>query len=117
MDAPPETLSADRCRLASRLWSAATICLGLLPLAMLVADRSSPLIVTLAAAGALAAVAVEGRAQSFLNDAAQHLRTPLGLAVLGFLAWAALSVTWSPSGRRRFTRLESCFCLLPPRSF
>jgi hypothetical protein len=111
MDAPPEILSADRCRLASRFWSAATICLGLLPLAMVVADRSSPLIVTLAAAAALAAVAVEGRTQSFLNDAAQHLRTPLGLAVLGFLAWAALSVTWSPV---RATSLHALGELLLP---
>src|SRR5689334_17716811 len=96
MDSSPAFVSADRRRFADHLWRAATLCLGLMPLAMVVADRSSPLVISLAAAAALAATAVEGRTRNLLDDAARRLWTPLGAAVLCFFAWATLSVVWSP---------------------
>lgn len=111
MDARTTSLSADRHRLANTCWRAALICLGLIPLAMAVADRSSPLLITLAALAALAAAAAEGRLGTLLDDVAQHLRTPLGAAALGFLAWAALSVIWSSA---RATSLHALGELLLP---
>src|SRR5829696_815552 len=87
----PIPLSADRRRLADAFWRAAAICLALMPLVVVVADRSGPLLVTLAAAST-----AEGRARDLRREAARRRGTPLGAAALGFLAWAALSIAWSP---------------------
>src|SRR4051812_11280136 len=87
---------ADRRDLAAPLRQTAMACLALLPLAMALAHRSSALVVTLAAAAALAAAAVEGRMPDILREAGRRLGTPLGAACVAFLAWAGLSIAWSP---------------------
>lgn len=69
--------------------------LALLPLAMVFANRSSPGVVAIAALAFLAGRWREGTAEvpSLL---VAPLRTPLGLATLGFLGWGLISLAWSP---------------------
>jgi exopolysaccharide production protein ExoQ len=95
-------LSAPRHRLTDWLRRVAALCLALMPLIVVVADRVGPLLVTLAAAAALAATAIEGRARGLMAEAVRRLGTPLGVASLGFLAWAALSIAWSPAKATAF---------------
>src|SRR5215217_7656055 len=77
------------------LWRAAGTVLALMPVAMAVAHRSSPLVVGVAALLAAAALTTERGWASFAADVQDQLRTPIGRAVLGFLAWSALSLSWS----------------------
>jgi O-antigen ligase len=93
----PTASKADRHPLADGLRRTAATCLALIPLAMAVAHRSSPLVITLAASAALAAVAAQRQLHGMLDQAGRRLRTPLGVAWLAFLAWAALSIVWSPA--------------------
>ena len=69
--------------------------LALLPLAMVLANRSSPVVVGIAALAFLA-----GRWREGGGDTPAlligPLRTPLGLAALAFLAWSLVSIAWSP---------------------
>lgn len=79
----------------ARLRALGAALLAVMPLAMALANRSSPLLVALAAAAFLAAGLVEDRKATFrllLNP----LGTPLGLAALAFLGWCLLSFAWSP---------------------
>lgn len=84
---------------AMRLHAAGAVALALVAPAMALANRSSPLVVGLAAllflAGSLAERG-EGRGASPLRFLAGPLSTPLGLAVLAFLGWSVASLAWSP---------------------
>ena len=78
-----------------RLYAAGGVCLAVMPLAMVLANRSSPLVIGLAALAFLAGRGIEDR-----RDAARRLlaplATPLGGAALAFLAWCLVSLAWSP---------------------
>lgn len=69
--------------------------LALLPVVMVLANRSSPVLVAVAALAFLAGRWREkpGALPGLLLS---PLRTPLGLAALAFLAWSILSIAWSP---------------------
>jgi O-antigen ligase len=96
MTASPDlTLTTPRLRAAERLWHAASAMLALMPLGMAVANRSSPAFLGLSAVLALAALSAERRLEAFLRDARAALASPLGLAVLAFLAWSIVSLAWS----------------------
>lgn len=88
--------ASARPRLARRLYPVAAGLLCVLPVAMVVAHRSSPLVITLAAAVALGGAIAEGRGRELRDSAADLVRTPLGAAVLAFLAWAVLCTARSP---------------------
>ncbi|WP_336486625.1 O-antigen ligase family protein [Methylobacterium nigriterrae] len=66
-----------------------------MPLAMALANRSSPLVVGLAALLFLAAALADDPSDA-LGRLVRPLVTPVGLAALGFLGWCAVSVAWSP---------------------
>src|SRR4051794_37552406 len=78
------------------LWHAAATVLAAMPLVMAIAHRSAPLVIVLATALALAAVAGERRLGAMPRDVVAALSTPLGIASLAFLIFAALSIAWSP---------------------
>jgi exopolysaccharide production protein ExoQ len=80
---------------SARLWEASALVLAAMPLAMAIAHRSSPLMVTLATVLALAALASEGQVRAFYDDARAALWTPVGAAAVAFMAWAGVSVLWS----------------------
>ncbi|MCB8819987.1 O-antigen ligase family protein [Microvirga rosea] len=82
--------------LAQALWRAAIAVLAVLPVGMAIAHRSSPAFVGLSAILALAAALAEGNIGAVVVRARAALSTPLGLAVLAFLAWCLLSMAWSP---------------------
>ncbi len=65
------------------------------PAAMALANRSSPVVVGLAALLFLAAALIEDRRGAWRNLSAP-LTTPLGLCALAFLGWCGLSLAWSP---------------------
>lgn len=82
-------------RSAEVLWQVVTVLLAVMPLAMALAHRSSPLLISAAAAVALVATLVEGQGLHAYARAKAGLGTPLGLSALVFLTWAAASLTWS----------------------
>jgi hypothetical protein len=94
MSAPPHLQSASPA--AEALVRAAAVLLAALPLAMAIAHRSAPLVVVIAMTLVLAALALEGRLGALLRKARSAALTPLGTASLAFLAFALLSIAWSP---------------------
>ncbi|BAU91012.1 O-antigen polymerase [Methylorubrum populi] len=80
---------------APRLYAAGAVALALVAPMMAVANRSSPLVVGVAALLFLAGAVAEhgGRAASLLIG---PLRSPLGLAALAFLGWCLVSLAWTP---------------------
>ncbi|GJE78837.1 O-antigen ligase [Methylorubrum thiocyanatum] len=80
---------------APRLYDAGAVALALVAPAMALANRSSPLVIGIAALLFLAGAVAEqgGRAASLLIG---PLRAPLGLAALAFLGWCLVSLAWSP---------------------
>lgn len=88
-------LSGPRFRLAETLWRIAVGALATMPIGMAIAHRSSPVFLALSALCALAALAAEGQLSSFLRQALAALRSPLGIAILVFAGWSAISVVWS----------------------
>jgi exopolysaccharide production protein ExoQ len=80
---------------APRLYDAGAVALALVAPAMALANRSSPLVIGIAALLFLAGSVAEqgGRAASLLIG---PLRSPLGLAALAFLGWCLVSLAWSP---------------------
>ena len=80
---------------ALRLYAAGAVALALVAPMMALANRSSPLVVGVAALLFLAGALAEqgGRAVSRLVG---PLRSPLGLAALAFLGWCFVSLAWSP---------------------
>jgi O-antigen ligase len=87
--------SSTRLQAAGWLWFCAHSFLNVTPVAMAISHRSSTLFVALASAAAVAAMSAEGVLRPWLGEAAAALRTPLGLAALAFLGFAAISITWS----------------------
>ncbi len=85
----------DRSRFADWFWIAAHSILGSMPVVMAIAHRSSPLVLAVTLVAALAAMLAEGRVRPWLAEAAAALTTPLGLAVLAFFGFAAISMAWS----------------------
>lgn len=82
-------------RLAGSLRGAGMVALALVPLAMALANRSSPAVVGVAALLFLAAALVEDP-RGAQRDVTSPLGTPLGLCALAFLGWCGLSLAWSP---------------------
>ena len=97
---PAQILSPSQSQLGAGLWRAAVVMLGLMPLGMAVAHRSSPLFLTVSAVFALSAAAVGGELRATAGAASRALATPLGAATLAFLAWTAVSLTWSDAPAR-----------------
>ncbi len=80
---------------ARPFYAAGGAALALLPVAMVLANRSSPLFVGIAGLAFLAGRWREERG-SLVGLLRAPLATPLGLACLAFLGWSILSVAWSP---------------------
>lgn len=80
---------------ARRLYAAGSVSLALVAPAMALANRSSPLVLGIAAALFLAGLIVE-RGRAAVPVLGTPLRSPLGLAALAFLAWCLVSIGWSP---------------------
>jgi O-antigen ligase len=80
---------------ARRFYAAGGFLLAAMPLAMVLANRSSPLVVGLAALAFLAGRWSEDRAALRARLGAP-LATPLAGAGLAFLAWSLVSLAWSP---------------------
>lgn len=80
---------------AGRMYAAGGALLAATPLAMVLANRSSPLVVGLAALAFLAGRWAED-ASALRGALLSPLRTPLAGAALAFLAWALVSLAWSP---------------------
>jgi O-antigen ligase len=80
---------------ADRLYAAGGTLLAVMPLAMVLANRSSPAVIGLSALVFLAARWIEDRA-ALRALVLAPLASPLSLAVLAFLAWALVSLLWSP---------------------
>jgi O-antigen ligase len=80
---------------AARLYASGAVALALVAPVMALANRSSPLVIGIAALLFLAGAVAEhrGRALSLLTG---PLRSPLGLAALAFLGWCLVSRVWSP---------------------
>jgi O-antigen ligase len=91
--APPAVPRRRRATLV--LWRTAGTVLAFMPTAMAVAHRSSPLVMAVSALMAVAALTMERGWAEFAADLRKVLRTPLGLAVLAFLAWSLASLLWS----------------------
>lgn len=80
---------------STRLYAGGGIALAVMPFAMALANRSSPLVVGLAALLFLAGRLVEDP-RAARSALVAPLRSPVGMAALAFLAWCALTVAWSP---------------------
>lgn len=81
------------------LWIASCIFLTLVPLGMAIAHRSATLFVVISALLALCAAAAEGTLGRLLDDMRGKLLSLPGMAVLAFLAWALISLSWTYSFR------------------
>jgi len=88
-------ITGFRLRLAEGLWRAAIVALALMPVGMAVAHRSSPAFLAASALFSLGAAAAERRLRQVSREGFSALATPLGAAVLAFLAWCLVSVGWS----------------------
>jgi hypothetical protein len=82
-------------QVGQRLWLLSALVLAVMPALFVFAHRSSPLILSIAAALALLASAAEDRIMGVWTDVKAAWRTPVGLAATAFLAFAALSISWS----------------------
>ena len=92
-------------RSADWLWIAAHSILASMPVVMAVASRASTLVLAVVAAVTLTALLAEGRLRGWLAEAVTALTSPLGLAVLAFLGFAALSTAWSAAPALSLTTL------------
>lgn len=84
-----------RSETVARLRATGAITLAILPVAMALANRSSPTVVGLSASFFLIAGLIED-ARGAVRFVARPLATPIGLAVLGFVVWSLASISWSP---------------------
>jgi len=94
MRAPSNGPAASE-ELASRLYAAGAALLAVLPLAMVLANRSSPAVIGLAALAFLVGRVFEDR-RTLAPRLLSPLRQPLGLAALACLAWCLVSFAWTP---------------------
>src|SRR5215212_7846015 len=95
-------ISSTNSRVADWLWYSAHTVLGVMPVVMAIAPRSSTLVIAVATAAAVGAMLFEHRFSEWTAQAASALKTPLGLAVLAFLAYAAFSILWSIAPKASF---------------
>lgn len=80
---------------AQWLFAAAVVLLAALPVAMVIANRSSIAFLVASTLCALGGIAVERRMAELVRDLGATLTRPLGLATLAFLGWSVLSLFWS----------------------
>ena len=80
---------------AAGFYGAGGAALALMPLVMTLANRSSPLVVGLAALLFLLGRGIEDR-RALAGALLPPLATPIGIAALAFLALAVVSIAWSP---------------------
>jgi O-antigen ligase len=92
---PDTSISPSRRRWAQQLATLGGALLIALPLVMWAANRSAPLVFGLAAAAFLAAMLAAGRLPALVRRLVAALRSPIGLALFGFLLWALISLAWS----------------------
>ena len=78
-----------------RLARAGYVLLVLLPLAMWLANRSSPLVLGLAALCFIASGVVEEGWSAFLQRLVELLRSAVGIGLSGFLLWSLVTIAWS----------------------
>jgi O-antigen ligase len=78
-----------------RLTSTGYALLALLPLAMWIANRSAPLVLTLAAAAFTAATITADGWRVPLRRLLDALRSPVGFAISAFLLWSLVTLAWS----------------------
>ena len=78
-----------------RLARAGYVLLVLLPLAMWLANRSSPLVLGLAALCFIASAVVEEGWAGFLQRVVEMLRSAVGIGLSGFLLWSLVTIAWS----------------------
>ncbi|MDR6874817.1 hypothetical protein J2Y55_005855 [Bosea sp. BE125] len=90
--APEEPALPRQAALALNIASALLI---MLPPVMWAANRSAPLLLSLAALAVLVAEILAGRLSTRLTQARALLGRPLALALLGFLAWGLVTLLWS----------------------
>jgi len=93
---PPSVPPRGRAVDAPALEVAGAVALAVVPAAMVLANRSSPLVVGVAALLFLAASVMRSSLAATVRDLAPPFRHPLGLAVLAFLGWCLVSLAWSP---------------------
>ncbi len=69
--------------------------LALMPLVMWAANRSAPLMLVLASAAMLTSAVADGRLGRLQANIGHAIRHPCGIALLLFLAFALISISWS----------------------
>ncbi len=90
--APAATAAQGLVRLGDRSGLA---CLVLAPLAMWLANRSAPLLLALSTLGFVTAALAASGPSRLSERLRTMLASPIGLALIGFLLWALLSLGWS----------------------
>lgn len=93
MTAPGPGASARRSGAAAEI--SAFIACAVLPVAMVLANRSSVVVVALAALVALAGLITQERATDLSCAAISVLRHPVGLSITAFVAYFGLSLGWT----------------------
>lgn len=91
----PAAERAVTSRTAARLDAVAVAVLALVPLGMAVANRSAPALIVASALMALGARAAAGEIGDVARRLVRAVRSPVGLAALACLAFAAVSLAWS----------------------
>lgn len=91
----PAAACAVTSRTAARLDAVAVAVLALVPLGMAVANRSAPALIVASALMALGARAAAGEIGAVARRLVRAVRSPVGLAALACLAFAAVSLAWS----------------------
>lgn len=81
--------------LPSWLARAGYVLLVLLPLAMWIANRSSPLVLGLAALCFIASAVVEDGPSAYLARLLKLMRSAVGIGLFGFLLWSLVTIAWS----------------------
>ncbi|MCO5092623.1 O-antigen ligase [Bosea sp. (in: a-proteobacteria)] len=90
----PETVP-DRAGLPRLLTGTGAALMVLMPLAMWLANRSSPLMLALAGASLAAAAVAAGDGRALAARLRRLAASPPALALAAFLAWALVSILWS----------------------
>src|SRR3954454_15154103 len=101
--------SSKSLRLAKALRFGAGLLLVVLPSAMVVANRSSPLLLALAAVLAIGVVLLERRWAMMLAEISHSISAQLGRAILAFALWALVSLGWSSSPATTMNSLLEVF--------
>lgn len=95
MSQPAASAVSASSSLPLRLARAGYLLLVLLPLAMWLANRSSPLVLGLAALCFIASAVVEEGWAAFQQRVVEMLRSAVGIGLGGFLLWSLVTIAWS----------------------